>query len=93
MMLFDMDWNDADQCFVGWLPECGMCCHDVDLNALFRQIENIHEAFKVDEDYEKERAANTFARFRYYKAKIDLLNDEKRQLKQKINDLECKLFT
>ena len=93
MMLFDIDWSDEDKCFVGWLPECGMCCHDADPNALFNQIESIYESFNDNEVLHREKVANTFARFRYYKAKIDSVQDENRQLKQKINALECKIAT
>jgi uncharacterized protein YdcH (DUF465 family) len=92
-MIYDIDWSDEDKCFVGWLSECGMCCHGDTSEIVFNQLAEIHESFKDGELSKKQHCQNIHSRFDYYKQSRVDLKDEIRQLKQKINALECNVAT
>ena len=39
-------WSEEDQCYVGWLPNCGDCCHGNLEDEVWKQLKVIAEEWE-----------------------------------------------
>jgi len=39
-------WSDEDQCFIGWLANCGDCCHGNTEDEVWKQLKVIDEEWE-----------------------------------------------